>query len=125
MPRYDDVRFSPPAPVAEVLVRNPRTGAAEDAVPMLVDSGADVTLLPQRIAATLELDLGTAERYGLRSFEGTVGLSPSVQAELVLGNKTFRGQYLLIEDDCGILGRNVSNCMSLVLDGPRQEWNAK
>ena len=48
MPRYDDVRFSPPAPVAAVTVRVPLTGDAVADVPMLIDTGADVTLTPRR-----------------------------------------------------------------------------
>jgi len=47
MPPYDGNLFSPPAPVASVTLRDPRTGASAANVPMLLDSGADVTLIPK------------------------------------------------------------------------------
>jgi hypothetical protein len=34
----------------------------------------------------------------------------------------FRGLFLVTDDECGILGRNVLNRLSLVLDGPALEW---
>jgi hypothetical protein len=44
MPAYDATRFTPPAPLAKVTLRNPANGAALPDVPMLLDSGADVTV---------------------------------------------------------------------------------
>jgi hypothetical protein len=41
MPSYDTTRFSPPAPVGLIEVRNPATGAAHANVPMLIDTGAE------------------------------------------------------------------------------------
>jgi len=46
MPKYDTENFDPPAPVAYVSIRDPETGASLSDVPMLIDTGADVTLLP-------------------------------------------------------------------------------
>jgi len=47
MPAYDATRFEPPAPLARVILRNPDTSTTWSDVPMLLDSGADVTLIPQ------------------------------------------------------------------------------
>ena len=47
MPSYDSFLFTPPAPLARVIIRNPLSGATVSDVPMLLDTGADVTLLPQ------------------------------------------------------------------------------
>jgi hypothetical protein len=47
MPKYDADNFDPPAPVAYVSLRNPVTGISITDVPMLMDTGADVTLLPR------------------------------------------------------------------------------
>lgn len=46
MPEYDAENFEPPAPVAYVTLRNPATGVLLSDVPMLIDTGADITLLP-------------------------------------------------------------------------------
>jgi hypothetical protein len=47
MPAYDAEHFDPPAPVASVTLRHLVTGVSLSDVPMLMDSGADVTLLPR------------------------------------------------------------------------------
>lgn len=39
------IRFTPPAPLALITLRNIATGASASDVPMLLDSGADVSLL--------------------------------------------------------------------------------
>jgi len=46
MPKYDAENFDPPAPVAYVSLRDPATGVSLSNVPLLIDTGADVTLLP-------------------------------------------------------------------------------
>lgn len=37
-------------------------------------------------------------------------------------NKTFRGRFLLIDQDWGVLGRDILNLISLLLDGPNLNW---
>lgn len=51
MPNYDDLLFSPPAPVANVTVRDPASSALLNEIPMLLDYGADVTVIPQSVLA--------------------------------------------------------------------------
>lgn len=46
MPPYDDRLFVPPAPVLTSRLRNPQNGTIIPDVPLLIDTGADVTLLP-------------------------------------------------------------------------------
>jgi hypothetical protein len=53
MPAYDAARFDPPAPLAQVTLRNLDTGAVWSDVPMLLDSGADVSLVPQAATSVL------------------------------------------------------------------------
>ncbi len=51
MPRYDASAHDPPAPVAEVSLRRSDGSTASPVVPgilLLIDTGADVTLLPRR-----------------------------------------------------------------------------
>jgi hypothetical protein len=47
MPSYDASHFDPPAPVARVRLRNPQSGATVSDVLWLMDTGADITLLPR------------------------------------------------------------------------------
>jgi hypothetical protein len=44
MPAYDAARFDPPAPVALVIVRSKELGIDIRDVPLLLDTGADVSL---------------------------------------------------------------------------------
>lgn len=123
MPVYDATWFTPPAPVARVMLRNPDTGATWADVPLLIDSGADVTLLPQAVVRQLGVNVDPSRRYELAGFDGTVSEAPVVQLELSFCRRTFRGQFLLIDQVCGVLGRNVINAVPLLLDGPRQAWD--
>lgn len=43
--KYDKT-FDPPAPVAEIVLRNIQTGERTKNVVVLLDTGADVSLLP-------------------------------------------------------------------------------
>lgn len=89
---------------------------------MLIDSGADVTLIPRTFISELSLELEQNESYELASFDGHKGTAMSAQLDLVFQTRTFRGRFLLINSDSGILGRNVLNHFVLVLDGPRLSW---
>jgi len=57
MPAYNASDFDPPAPVAYVTLRNRLTGAMWVDVPMQLDSGADVTLVPQAAVSRLGLNI--------------------------------------------------------------------
>ncbi len=54
MPAYD-ASFEPPAPLAQIILRNPQSMKTVAGVPMLLDSGADVTLVPATFADELGL----------------------------------------------------------------------
>jgi predicted aspartyl protease len=116
-----DARFHPPAPIAMVVVKSHQLGVMVDDVPMLLDTGADVSLLPrEQLSRLLTPD---ARQYELESFDGTRSTAPVVSAELQLLGKSFRGQFLLIDGGHGVLGRNVLNHLSVVFDGPSGQWS--
>jgi hypothetical protein len=89
-------------------------------VPMLLDTGADVSLLPRSYVGPLTS--ADAAQYELEGFDGTKSTAPAVTAELQLLGKSFRGQFLVTDAWYGILGRNVLNNLSLVFDGPSRTW---
>lgn len=122
MPAYDDRLFSPPAPVARVELRHPDRGTSISDVSVLIDSGADATLLPKSAIAQLGV-VGTGKRYRLESFDGTACESDGVQVDLIFLKRRFRGLYLVIEADVGILGRDVLNHIRFLLDGPALHWD--
>ncbi len=88
---------------------------------MLIDCGADATLLPKAAIASLGI-LGTGERYQLVAFDGTTSESEAVRADLVVLNRRSRGRFLLLDAEVGVLGRDVLNHVRLLLDGPALRW---
>ncbi|HYI07592.1 MAG TPA: retropepsin-like aspartic protease [Thermoanaerobaculia bacterium] len=122
MPPYDDRLFVPPAPVLTARLRNPQNGTIIADVPLLIDTGADVTLLPLGAVNAAGIEQ-TGASYELLAFDGRSNSAGAVRAELFLLGRTFRGQFLVIDQDVGILGRNVLNALALLLDGPRQTWS--
>jgi hypothetical protein len=121
MPAYEDEGFLPAAPVARVTLRHPDNGQSIADVPMLIDSGADATLLPRAAVVSLGI-MGTGEQFRLEAFDGSINESEAVHAVLVLLNKTFRGRFLQTESEVGVIGRNILNHLRLLLDGPALSW---
>jgi hypothetical protein len=123
MAAYDSSLFDPPAPVALVSIRDPRGGDIVSGVRMLIDSGSDLTLIPERSVNELNIDLDQNESYELTGFDGHRSVAKSVQLELVFLGRTFKGRFVVGNSETGILGRNVLNHFPLVLDGPRLSWD--
>jgi hypothetical protein len=122
MPSYDAAQFKPPAPVARVTLRNPATGVTVSDVVLLVDSGADVTLLPRRAIEQLQVAPVIGPGYEVAGFDGTKTFIQAVNVDMVFLRRLFKGQYLVIDEDPGILGRDVLNHVALLLDGPSLKW---
>jgi hypothetical protein len=123
MPAYDFTLFNPPAPLARVTLRNPESGAVWSDVPMLLDLGADATLLPQAAAGLLGMSVAQSRELELIGFDGHRSFSPVVQLDLIFYGKIFQGEFLLIDQSWGVIGRNVLNSLSLLFDGPRLRWD--
>ena len=79
MPQYDADNFDPPAPVAHVSVRDSETGASLSNVPMLIDTGADVTLLPARYVEQLGTQPAQDITYEIQGFDGEPKLARMVE----------------------------------------------
>jgi hypothetical protein len=122
MPSYDASRFDPPAPTALVTLCTPQNAASLSDVPMLLDTGADVTLLPRNAVEQIGIPLLPGQGYELLSFDGSKSFAPAVILDLIFLKRVYRGRYLVTEETCGILGRDILNHVTLLLDGPRQQW---
>src|SRR5271157_3519432 len=97
MPKYDADHFEPPAPVAYVSLRDPATGVSLSDVPMLIDTGADVTLLPQAFIDQMGTKPVAGEAYEIQGFDGEPKSASMVELELVFLGRKFTGQFLLID----------------------------
>jgi len=91
-------------------------------VPMLLDSGADLTLIPEMVIADFGQDVRLDKSVELESFDGRVSQAKSVEIDLIFPGLTFRGNVPLINSPVGVLGRNVLNRFAIFLDGPNLNW---
>lgn len=123
MPTYDADRFNPPAPLATITLQDRKSGTILPDVLMLIDSGADVTLIPQRAVQQLGVSIDPTQGYELMGFDGNVSMAPVVELDLMFQKRVFRGKLLIIEQEVGILGRDILNHLRLVLDGPGLNWS--
>ncbi|MDQ3005240.1 MAG: retropepsin-like domain-containing protein [Chloroflexota bacterium] len=102
---------------------NPATGASLSDVPLLIDTGADVTLLSREVVERLGIEPVDDEAYEVQGFDGESKLVKIVQLELIFLGRKFAGQFLLIDQPMGILGRNILNEVSILFDGPQVKWD--
>jgi hypothetical protein len=89
---------------------------------MLMDSGSDLTLIPERSINEFNLNLDQNDSYELMGLDGHRTLAASAQLDLIFPGRTFKGRFVVVNFESGILGRNVLNHFSLVLDGPGLSW---
>ena len=121
MPEYDR-SVSPPAPVVVAEIRF-RDGDRPVRVPLLLDSGSDVTILP---LAAVQATGATIRPYPipLQGYSGELVYRDRARLAMNLLRYTFRGDYLVDNLEIGILGRNVLNALVVTLDGPGLVWTA-
>jgi predicted aspartyl protease len=89
----------------------------------LLDTGADVTLLPQAFVEQLGISVDATEGYELKGFDGNVSIARVVEVDVLFLRRAFKGRFLLIEQEWGLIGRDVLNHLSLLFDGLRLEWS--
>lgn len=109
------VDFTPPAPVVEVRIID---GSSVETVEALVDSGADATCIPERVAEALELQPISVLRVGGAdggSEDRLVYRAESIQFEgQTLGNVALIG----LPVSYAIVGRDLMNRFVIRLEGP-------
>ena len=89
---------------------------------MLLDAGADVTLLPGECLSRLGLPVDPSQVYELMSFDGSRSTATAIHLDLIFLEQTFRGRFLLTNEQDGILGRDILNHLKLCFDGPGLSW---
>jgi hypothetical protein len=87
------------------------------------DSGADVTLIPEPVLRHLSLEIVPGKQYDLSSLDGSASQTSVARLEFVFCRKTLRGQLSLVDQDWGILERNILNAVALLLHGPHLTWD--
>lgn len=110
-----DTSYDPPAPVVPVRISAPGSPDRGVALPALVDSGADVTVIPAAVAEAIGLPpIGQLRVAGVA---GVVHGAVVYAAEVEI-NGVRRPAEVIGLGDQTLLGRNLLNQWVLVLDGP-------
>ena len=122
MPACDRMFFDPPAPLAQVTLRNPTNSDTMTDVPMLMDTGADISLVPLPYIEKLGIVPRSDVQYELMGFDGNRSIASMVFVEIGWQGRTFKGQFLVIDQEWGILGRNILNLLPILFDGPHTTW---
>ena len=89
---------------------------------MLLDTGADATLLPQIFVEKLGIDFSIGRTFELEGFDKTRSQSKVVRLQMIFEGKSFRGEFLTINQNHGIIGRNVLNSIKIMFDGQNLQW---
>src|SRR5438876_10884454 len=102
MPPYDAALFAPPAPLALVTLRNAGTGKSATGVAMLMDTGADISLVPVAALTQLGARPEPGRTYELAGFDGGPVTTQAVNLDLLFLGRTFRGLFVVYDQSPGI-----------------------
>ena len=110
-----DTSLDPPGPIVPVTVEGP--AGVQLLVRMLLDSGADCTLLPASIVRQLQLP--AVDRVAIAGLGGAERSTTVHAARLTLGAARMLVRVVAFGRE-GILGRDMLQRAVTRLDGPRQ-----
>ncbi len=119
MPEYD-TSFNPPAPVVQVEVRNPQTGASVQLRAQL-DCGTSITVLP--VSAIAQLGLTATGSVEARGFDLTRTRLPTFLVMMLLeGFVILNAEVAAAKRHDMLLGRDVLQNFVLTLNGKAEAF---
>ena len=119
MIRYSyNQQITPPAPFVHVSIRPPERGIAVSGLPALLDTAADITVIPARVAE--ELQLIPLDEVPIGGFDGRVSWVSTFLVQLALRQSPPKVIRVVASRDepYVLLGRDVLNDYRAILDGP-------
>lgn len=111
--RFDD-NYDPPAPVLPVRVGGIDPTSPTALLRMLVDTGADCSLIPARLARSLRLPY--VDKIEVQGVGGNVRSARVYAARIRLGPLRLVTRMAAFGDEA-LLGRDLLNRLSLHIDG--------
>lgn len=112
-----DQSVQPPAPFLDVLIRHPRVSDRVQRVPAKLDTGADLTAIPEAVADDLELL--AARTILAEAYDGTRSSLRTYLIILEVAQARFRHlEVILAPETYVLLGRDVLNHFYTHLNGP-------
>lgn len=117
-----DPTFDPPAPTARITIRNLETEKRLTDVEMILDTGSDISLLPLASIKAIGATPLVGKKFELVAFDGRSQEYQIFRLQTIFAGKRFTGNYCVIANPIGILGRDILNEFAIVFDGPNLEW---
>jgi hypothetical protein len=112
-----DQSVQPPAPFLDVLVRHPRSPERFRRIPAKLDTGADISAIPNAVAD--EPELLAARVILAEAYDGSQVSVRSYFVVLEVAQAHFHHlEVILIPEDYALLGRDVLNYFYAQLNGP-------
>ena len=109
--------FDPPAPVADVVVRVPNDSGTSKRIEALVDTGADVSVIPDQAAQGL--DLAPYAEMIVEAFDGHRQRLELYAADIAVGGVRLPPLSVVAYPlNHATLGRDVLNRFFTTLNGP-------
>ena len=112
-------KFDPPAPVLEIFLSSPGVPASSPtSVEALIDSGADITVIPRKFVEQLQLKM--VDQLPIMGYEGvqSAKLVDIYSATIFIQNV---GEYVVrvlpSNDGLALIGRDIINSWELFLHG--------
>lgn len=116
--RFDyDVSRDPPAPILPLLVGRPGLPPTISVV-ALVDTGADITVIPQSVARRLRLPAIGSVR--VRGVGGAIQQAPLYSAVVELAGTKDHVEVLALGEET-LVGRDLLNRWTVRLRGPQKQ----
>lgn len=111
---------SPPIPTVELTLRSPDGKPSSRPLVALVDTGADITLVP--LAHLEQIGAPELDEVRLRSHWGSYSTVTTYLVDIEMGAGTQPDVEVVgdLHSDTILLGRNVLNKLLLLIDGPHQ-----
>jgi predicted aspartyl protease len=106
----------PPAPFLDVLICHPQLSERSQHVSAKLDTGADLSAIPQVVAD--ELELLAARTILVESYNGSQVGVKTYFVILEAAQARFRLEVILILEEYALLGRDVLNHFYARLNGP-------
>ncbi len=118
--QYNNIICSVPAPTCLMTIFS-RSSDLMTRIEMIVDSGAEITCIPEALIPSLgKLKKGevTAESFSGETYDR---ISYFIEIEF-LGKRFKNLEVVPVDVDHGYLGRDVLNHFRLILDAPQASW---
>lgn len=113
---YDINNFNSPAPVLEVCLSSPLSQGEVIKIPALLDSGADMTVIPQNIAQQLQLKY--VDEISVAGYDGIAQKVFVYSAKIIFDNLgDFIIRVITSGGEHALVGRDILNKWSVLLKG--------